>query len=113
MNTDTTPAAVKCFKARTLDDKRRDFRLLVADSQTGEPIPHPVIWLSFPVKKLNNGEYRCEFPKPESGWIAFFIQATFPGPRDTVLEITTEVNIVPDVFPFPPCEGETCYGTLV
>ena len=25
---------------------RRDFRLLVADPNTGKPIPHPVIWES-------------------------------------------------------------------
>lgn len=41
-------------------------------------------------------------------------QVTFPGPRsDTVFEFTTQVNIVPDVFPFADCHGEACLGTLV
>ncbi|XP_070580927.1 autocrine proliferation repressor protein A-like [Ptychodera flava] len=113
MNTDTPPVSVKCYRAKTMDGKRRDFRLLIADPTTGQPMVHPVMWLTYEVHKLSDTEYKCEFPKPKTGWIAFFIQASFRGPADTTLEITTEVNIVPDVFPFPECHGEGCYGTLV
>ncbi|XP_077979950.1 autocrine proliferation repressor protein A-like [Glandiceps talaboti] len=115
MYTDTPPVSVKCYRAKTFDAKRRDFRLLINDPSTGQPVPHPVMWLTFAdnLKKVSNTEYNCAFQKPSSGWIAFFIEATYSGPKGTRLEITTEVNIVPDVFPFPDCHGEGCYGTLV
>jgi hypothetical protein len=39
---------------------------------------------------------------------------TFEGVDDgSVLEITTESNIIPDTFPFPDCHGDSCFGTLV
>lgn len=65
---------------------------------------------------------------PEVGWRAFFLQVrplhvwyvpycwcqvTVKGPRDTVYEFTTQVNIVPDTFPFPECHGAGCRGKLV
>lgn len=40
-------------------------------------------------------------------------QVTVKGPRDTVYEFTTQVNIVPDTFPFPECHGAGCRGKLV
>ena len=43
-----------------------------------------------------------------------YLQATFPGPRpDAVFEFSTQVNIVPDVFPFADCHNEDCLGKLV
>ena len=41
-------------------------------------------------------------------------QATFATPDDTQVTMTTEVNIIPNTFPFERCEGpDECRGTLV
>jgi hypothetical protein len=37
----------------------------------------------------------------------------FPGPDDTILELTTETQIIPDTYPTSDCMGDGCYGTLV
>ena len=68
---------------------------------------------------------------PDVGWRAFLIQvraslkvfifvkqvvfsqATFKGPRDSVFQWSTQVNIIPNTFPFPECHGEGCRGVLV
>ncbi|XP_077980688.1 autocrine proliferation repressor protein A-like [Glandiceps talaboti] len=113
MHTDTKPLTVHCYRAKTLNDKRRDFRLVGIDPATGQPGPQGIPWLAFDVQNPSEGTYYVEFEKPASGWIGFFMLATFPGARDTVLEFTTEMHIIPDVFPFPDCQGKGCYGTLV
>ena len=48
-----------------------------------------------------------------NGWEAFFIQADFPGPDGTALELTTETQIIPDTYPTGDCSGAGCRGTLV
>jgi hypothetical protein len=48
-----------------------------------------------------------------SGWEGFYIQVNFPGPDGTVLELTTETQIIPDTYPTTDCSGDSCYGTLV
>ncbi|XP_025076722.1 autocrine proliferation repressor protein A-like [Pomacea canaliculata] len=112
--TDRTPNTIRAYFAKTLDGLRRDFRLLVAsEDDPTKPTPHPVVWHYTPVKALGNNTYLAEFDNPEEGWLAFFIQMTFKGVADAVLEFTTEAQIIPDTFPFPDCVGPTCLGTLV
>ena len=55
----------------------------------------------------------AEYDNPKVGWRNFFIQATFKGPGDSIFEFTTQSFIIPDVFPYPACQGLGCYGTLV
>jgi len=80
---------------------------------------------------------------PKNHWIAFFIAiqyemfpSTIPKPFSTLSKprryklygegtipdlfdeygktvFTTQVSIVPNTFPFPDCNGTSCYGTLV
>ena len=58
---------------------------------------------------------------PANGtWAAFYLDVTYKKkeggflPTNTfVHEFTTEVNVVPDVFPFDDCEGAGCKGVLV
>jgi len=57
--------------------------------------------------------YSATVEHPMSGWEAFFIQANFPGPDGTALELTTETQIIPDTYPIPDCSGAGCIGTLV
>lgn len=115
VTTDTEPLTVRAYWAKTLDGSRRDFRLLVGDkNDPSKPYPHPVVWHARDVTDLGNKQYQIQFDNPEVGWLAFFIQMTFRGVDDgSVLEITTESNIIPDTFPFPDCHGDSCRGTLV
>ena len=106
------PSSVVMWHATTLDGKRRDFRLLTGPNPS-KPTPHPVVWFSEDVKQIDDNTYLASKSIPEIGWTAFFIQATFAGPRATVFEVTTQVNIVPNTFPFPDCHGSGCRGTLV
>jgi len=64
---------------------------------------------------------------PEDGrWTAFMIQVTFeekkeeeglegfiPRAKKGELVFTTEVSVVPDVYPYDDCYMETCEGNLV
>jgi hypothetical protein len=50
---------------------------------------------------------------PMSGWEGFYIQVNFPGPDGTVLELTTETQIIPDSYPTGDCYADSCFGTLV
>jgi PhoPQ-activated pathogenicity-related protein len=66
----------------------RDFRLqTIGPAYTSTPVTG------------DNGIYTVSIPQPRSGWTAFFVQLTFPGP-DVPLVFTTEVVVTPDVYPF-------------
>ncbi|CAH1257925.1 Hypp1928 [Branchiostoma lanceolatum] len=113
LQTNTKAMVVRSFHARTLDGVRRDFRLINQPPGEKGPQPHPVVWLPEDVKDMGNGTYVAEFDIPDVGWLAFFIQATFPAPHGTALEFTTEVHIIPETFPFPECHGADCRGFIV
>ena len=80
-----------------------------------------------------------EYEAPEDGFLAFYIyvstcsvppalhflyassidvsfvcfsQMEFPASNDEKYIFTTEVNVVPNYFPFEDCEGEECQGIL-
>ncbi|KAL5018445.1 hypothetical protein ScPMuIL_004167, partial [Solemya velum] len=114
LTTDREPLTTEVYHARTIGGKRRDFRLLVAspDDPT-KPFPHPVIWFKTSAESKGNNTFVAQFSKPTEGWLAFFIQVTFQGVGDAILEFTTETMIIPDTFPFPDCHGSNCTGSLV
>ncbi|CAF3515250.1 unnamed protein product [Adineta steineri] len=112
------PISAFAYHARTLNDKRRDFRLLIADpNRPGHGIANPVIWLNTPVvteaQTATTIVYSLTIANPMDGWEGFYIQVNFPGADGTVLELTTETQIVPDTYPTNDCSGDSCYGTLV
>ena len=45
--------------------------------------------------------YKAAFIRPLSGWFGFFIQMSFAGLESSVIQITTETNVIPEIFPFP------------
>lgn len=59
ISTGPKPMSALGYKARTLNDKRRDFRLVIGDpNHPGKAIVNPVIWLTTPIqtqvnKKIN------------------------------------------------------------
>ena len=69
-------------------------------------------------KQLPSGEwYFTAQPKaPKEGYMAFYLEAKFSrnvteGPR--TFRTSTEMNIIPDGYPFEDCTLEDCRGTLV
>lgn len=116
------PFNVRVYYANTLDAKRRDFRLVIADPNHpgGSPILHPVIWLNSEKLVTRNetntaGTYEVAFrrPAPNAGWFGFFLQFSFAGVEYSTNVITTETNIIPETYPFADCTADSCYGTLV
>ena len=55
-------------------------------------------------------KYEAAFKRSSFGYLGFFIQFSF---ENSVNEITTETNIIPEYFPFPDCTLEGCIGKLV
>ena len=41
-------------------------------------------------------------PEPAQGWVAYFIELTFPGAGLYPFKFTTGVRVAPDVLPFEP-----------
>jgi len=112
------PISAIGYKARTLNAKRRDFRLVIADpNHPGKAIINPVFWLNQAIGQqvVNSTKtvYTLTIANPLEGWEGFFIQVNFPGPQGTALELTTETLIIPDTYPTDDCSGDGCYGTLV
>ncbi len=85
------PQKVLLWKAS--NPKARDFRL-----ESIGPV-----WTSERVDG-ENGIYNVTMPTPDQGWTAFFVELTYPGPSGLPLVFTTEVMVIPDVYPFdaPP-----------
>ncbi|ESO95659.1 hypothetical protein LOTGIDRAFT_231895 [Lottia gigantea] len=115
VTTETKPKTIECYYARTLDSKRRDFRLAAADPNNPKGfVPQPIIWLKAPVTNPMVGLYEVYFDNPPTGWLGFFIQLSFNGlDADSDFMFTTQTQIIPNYFPFPDCQGADCLGTLV
>jgi PhoPQ-activated pathogenicity-related protein len=129
---------VEKFWAHTCNGERRDFRFANID----DPCPCGVsyegtctnlksFWTSEEMVPQEEGGsvFVAHHDVPEDGkWAAFMIQVTYEKPADFNIEarpgfipiakqgelvFTTEVSIVPDVFPYDDCSGESCAGVLV
>ena len=86
----TRPLDVKLWQAT--NENARDFRL----ESVGK------VWKSSPVTG-SSGAYEATVAKPAKGWMAYFLELTFPGPlgeKGPPYKFTTEVKVVPDVLPF-------------
>jgi len=81
------PSEVKLWQATNA--KARDFRLLtIGQAWAGKPLEGA------------GGVYVAQVPKPEQGWTAFFVELTFPSGGKYPWKFTTDVVVVPDVYPF-------------
>jgi len=111
------PVSAFGYKARTLNDKRRDFRLVIGDpNHPGKAMANPVLWFTTAIDTKTQGQtitYTLTVANPLTGWEGLFIQVNFPGPDGTALELTTETLIIPDTYPTDDCVGAACIGTLV
>lgn len=115
----------------TLDNGRRDFRLIKGDTKAdpcefikvsvfGEACVNPVIWVPEPleISTVGDNNYQViatqDLPPP-TYWRGFLIYLYFPGPAEgQQFLMTTQVSIIPHTFPFKACPGgAACHGVLV
>jgi len=106
---DQQPFQVRVWQAHTLSFIQRDFRLLICDDI--EHCLEPIFWYETMLES-SNGTYTVSVPAPPegNGWIGFFIELEYrygPG-NQWPMVFSSEVNIVPDILPFPTCP--TCNG---
>lgn len=128
----TKPKKVYFQHGKTIDDKRRDFRLVRGNNPDVDPcvspgIPvhqfgngclEPIFWASEeiePYKQDENGYHYSLYKEPIDGhWIGFLGKLYFDGPGNTTFDFTTQVSILPNTFPYPPCNStQQCRGQLV
>ena len=118
----TPPAFVAQWAAYTIDGNlRRDFRLVVLNQTSGHDMYHNVTWINTllqPNAELSTPQtivYTAYVEPPESGWVGFIIEGNWPapGPQGTLFRMSSGPSILPNVLPYPDCEGEACAGPLV
>ncbi|UJR29760.1 hypothetical protein I4U23_017308 [Adineta vaga] len=76
------PISAIVYRARTLDDKRRDFRLLIGNpNDPKKAMANPVFWFStnLVTEEETKSTIICSLTieNPTSGWEGFLIQANF------------------------------------
>ena len=96
ITTDRPPLTMTLWQAKNPD--RRDFR----EESIGRA------YYGSPLKPESPGVYVARVEKPEKGWKAFFVEATFTGPGKYPFKFTTAVRVLPDVEPNSmPSKGKT------
>jgi PhoPQ-activated pathogenicity-related protein len=101
------PTEAKLWQTTTLSSVRRDFRLLICPSTN---CFQPVIWTYSTLKANADGSYSASVPAPSSGWTGFLIELSYQTPYNqgsNWFQITSQVVVVPDMYPFPSC-GLNC-----
>ena len=94
VRTDTVPKAVHLWWAD--NPEARDFRVETIDRA----------WRSERLIPVRPGDYRGKVLPPEEGWRAFFLEMTFESPTGGLHTFTTEVKVVPDVYPYEYTQPE-------
>ena len=54
------------------------------------------------LEERGDGVYIAKAPEPAQGWVAYFIELTFPSGGLHPFKFTTGVRVAPDVLPFGP-----------
>jgi PhoPQ-activated pathogenicity-related protein len=88
VRTEDGPKEVNVWSA--VNPSARDFRLDVIGKA----------WKSTPLKSRDGGVYIGRFPKPETGFRAFFVELVYDSGYAHPFKFTTEVSVVPDVLPY-------------
>lgn len=110
------PFKIQCWYAKS-ENFTRDFRQAILQSN-GVPALSKVRWTSTQEnivvqKKDNELIYSISFPRPTIYWLGFFLEFYFPGLQGTINIVTTEVNIIPEYYPYEDCTRTSCIGFLV
>jgi len=104
-------ASVTVWQATTLSETRRDFRLIICGDLNNPACFQPVFWIPANLHPNADGTYSASMNAPSSRWIGFMIEVEYrrDANPDHYMEVTSQVNIVPDVYPFPECgPGHGC-----
>lgn len=80
----------------------RDFRLYIIDR----------IWLARNIEIPNDGNVYVEIKNPDSGFTAWFVEATYNADSNLPFKQTTGVVVTPDVYPFEPFSPSDSLGTV-
>jgi len=99
-----TPQSVTLFQATTISPTRRDFRLIVCGNIDDPACLQPVFWYPTTLSPNSDGSYSATVNAPIYGWTAFLIEVEYVSPSNPnmYIEVTSEVNIVPDMYPYAP-----------
>ncbi|MBM3811458.1 MAG: PhoPQ-activated pathogenicity [Acidimicrobiia bacterium] len=87
------PKEVKLWQAS--NEKARDFRLMTIGAA----------WKATAVEAAG-GVYVGKVDKPAQGFTAYFLEVTYSGPGKFPLKFTTDVRVVPDVYPHGPYQPD-------
>lgn len=110
LTSNDSPYEVNAVSAETGERSKRDFRLV-----TGiPPYVNPVLWDWESANNTGPGVWEARYNEEEDVYVGLIMEAHFNGPReDTHFEFTTEIQVIPDTFPFENCVGEECHGELL
>lgn len=86
---DGTPSSVKLWRAANL--KTRDFRVDTIGRS----------WKDTVLEPSRKGQWTAKVPKPDTGWIGYFVELTYSGIGKHPMKFTTPVRVSPDTLPFP------------
>ncbi|KAK5580177.1 hypothetical protein RB653_000190 [Dictyostelium firmibasis] len=102
--------SVVFYSGTTISATKRDFRMFTCSLPTCyQPIPWiPTLLAPESSSNKDSGSvYKVTISKPASGWTGFFIEASFATSNGKTSKFTSEIAIVPNKLPFPPC-GDAC-----
>jgi len=93
----------------------RDFRLV---GGYPDPTIQDCFWTGKKLEESSPNTWIAHMDPPSDGWIEFMVHMKFPGPlcfsgEQYDFEFSTQISVVPNTFPFPPCTGDACYGHLM
>lgn len=132
--TGVKPDQVVMRFATTVDgNTRRDFRLIGGNTPAnpckyinvtvfGPACLKPIFWVGEDVAPISSGPngqgpwvYVLQQELPPQGWRGFLGEVYYPGPpgTNTTYQLTTQMSVIPNTYPFPPCYGDACIGELV
>jgi PhoPQ-activated pathogenicity-related protein len=90
VHTTGTPSMARLWEAS--DDSARDFRV----EKIGKAFNY------HDLHDEGNNTFVGRVASPQDGWLAYFVELTYPTPSGKTFKMTTSVRVVPDVLPFPP-----------
>jgi hypothetical protein len=110
--TAATPRVSLWAANSTTGTGKRDFRYTVCpDCPTSQAHLGNVSWVLIDndVQPIAPGHYTALLPlPPQNSWKAFFLQMDFPSLTrgEPAMTLTTGTSIIPQTFPYPPCQTE-------
>jgi PhoPQ-activated pathogenicity-related protein len=109
----TQPKKVVMWSANTISTTKRDFRLFACYTATGPGCYQNLQWTATDITPQYGVIYTAARQAPAEGWGIFYLEFTYDvtergwnGDKHE-FKVSTEVNIVPDILPFPSC-GTNC-----